>query len=128
MMILHFSKDEDMDKILWRNNIKEAAQDIGSKEFQELAWFGKSDQISSPVEVYCMLFDDFLFDDFLESSDIGLSDEQKYLGNKLRDSLNTYSPPGSTLPPPEQMLDDPEWQKVRNIAREFVDSLEQPGT
>ena len=79
-------------------------------------------------EKYGMLFDDFLFDDFLESSDIGLSDEQKYLGNKLRDSLNTYSPPGSTLPPPEQMLDDPEWQKVRNIAREFVDSLEQPGT
>ena len=37
-----------METALWQNNIKEAVQNIADGRFQEQAWFGESDQISSP--------------------------------------------------------------------------------
>ena len=113
-----------MNILLWKNNIKEAVKDIADKNFQEEAWFGKGDYISSPDELYCTLFDDFIFEDFLENDEAGLTDTQKRLGYKLISALESYSPKGQSLPEPGQMINDPEWSKVRDVAQAFFDSLE----
>ncbi|TAH33001.1 hypothetical protein EYC58_02495 [Candidatus Saccharibacteria bacterium] len=113
-----------MNITIWKKNIREIVQDIASRESQERAWFGKSEQISSPDELYNSLFDDFLFDAFLASSEVNLSSLQKELGMRLSSSLKEYSPQGQELPSPRKMVRDPSWQKVRDIARAFERSLD----
>lgn len=113
-----------MDILLWKNNIKEVVKDIADKGFQEEAWFGKGDYISSPDEVYCTLFDDFIFEDFLENNEAGLTDTQKNLGYKLVSALESYSPKDQALAEPSKIINDPEWDRVRGAAQEFLDSLE----
>lgn len=113
-----------IDAALWRENVIKAVKDIANKKFQQRSWFGKSIEMSSPDEVYNTLFDDVLFEDFLQSSDIGLTKSQQKCGLALIDALESYSPNGSRLPSPEVMIDDPKWQVARNAANTFLESLE----
>lgn len=112
-----------MDIALWKKNIKEAVKDIADKNFQEEVWLHETNIVSSPVEVYCTLFDDFSFPDFLEAKEAHLTKEQKVAGRKLIDALDRYSPPGKELPSPKQMVRDPEWHKVRAVAQDFLKIL-----
>lgn len=113
-----------IDAALWRENVIKAVKDIASREFQQRTWFGKDEEVSSPDEIYNTLFDDVLFGDFLQSSDIGLTKSQREYGFALIDTLEEYSPDESQLPSPEVMIDDPKWQVARNAANTFLESLE----
>lgn len=107
----------------WRVNILDVIQDIADKEKQEVSWPLGNDDISSPTEMYCLLFDDFMFEDFLASKENGFSDEQVSLGNRLVKALDKYSPPGQVLLSEQYMLEDPQWDAVRKVASTFLESM-----
>jgi hypothetical protein len=113
-----------MDALLWRQNIKDAVEEAASKDIQKTAWAGGGDLVSSPDELYCVIFDDCLIVDFLESNPAQLTDEQISLGKDFVKALNWYSPDGQTLPGAIDMMRDPRWEKVRVAAALFLKSLD----
>lgn len=108
---------------VWRKNIKKSVSNIADRDFQASAWFGSGEKISSPDEIYNTLLEDFTFDDFLASTEVNLTEEQRRLGFSLRRALDKYSSGQTELPEPSDMIDDPEWEKVRKVAREFLESM-----
>lgn len=77
------------------------------------------------MELYCGLYDDFAFKKFLEDrKNINLTKEQRNAGWRLVRAMEAYSPSGEELPHPTDMIADPEWEEVRNIAKNFLDTLE----
>lgn len=59
---------------VWKTNVMSAVKAIADEQFQRAAWFGLlPNVVSSPEEMICTLFDDFVFGDFLNASEIGLS-------------------------------------------------------
>lgn len=65
-----------MDLQAWKENILEVIEEISSEDFQKETWFGNSDKVSSPEELYCNLLDDFVFEKSLENKDLALSKAQ----------------------------------------------------
>lgn len=108
----------------WRENIIESVKDIADKGFQRRAWFAKSKEVSSPEEVYAHLLDDFTFKDFLANEDVGLTDNQKGKGRDLIEILDSYASTNKQVTDPYSVIDDPEWEKVREVARNFLSSLD----
>ena len=98
----------------------EAVREIADDEFQRRVWLGAGPEVSSPDEAYNMLLDDFQFEAFLALADNGLSDTQREKGTALVASLKRYSPDGEALPSPIDMIDDPKWEEVRGVARDFL--------
>jgi hypothetical protein len=116
-----------MDVNRWKQNIYEALADIASREYQESTWFGGSDRISSPEEVYCTLFDDFAFDDFLESEFSNLSENQTYNGKILGEKMSFFFGESEDYLKPKEVIDDPNWIEIRDIARKIIDGYTLPG-
>ncbi len=108
---------------LWRTNIIENVQAISDINSQKERWLGKANIIASPEGDLCDLFDGNLFDDFLKSSMINLSSEQKIAGEIFRDKINDYFDKFSVIPEPDIIINDPEWYDVRKSAQDFLNTL-----
>ncbi|MBT4703413.1 MAG: hypothetical protein HOB79_20250 [Rhodospirillaceae bacterium] len=105
---------------VWLECILEVLEEIADRSYQRQAWFGKGESISSPTEVYCSLFDDFMFDDFLASSEFKLTPEQRELAEILRVKMNRFSDVIGDQPDPNFVLDHPTWIEVSALARDLV--------
>ena len=104
----------------WRACIVEAARNIASREFQEQAWFPGGSATSSPDELYQALMEDCTFDLFFQMYGQGLTGEQLRSSKELRSLLEEYYDKIPTAPNPKRVLDDPEWNLVRQAAAGFV--------
>jgi hypothetical protein len=114
-----------MDVLLWKSNINLSLQELADINLQRQLWLGKNPgKISSPDELYNGLFDDDLFDEFLEVENNGLNKAQLELAKTLSSRLKAYSPGDSALPDAEIMLEDLEWIKITHIAAELLTLLE----
>lgn len=109
-----------MDSNLWRNNIIQLIEEIASKEYQELAWFGKANYISSPDEMICGLIDDFEFGKFLRNRDIALTNKQKNIGTLLQLKVNNFAENSSISFDPQDVIDHPDWVEIRSIAEQLL--------
>ena len=107
----------------WKECVLEIVKSISDKTFQEKAWFGLGDVISSPEEFYCTLFDDYMYDDFLKSSHIDMTSRQRNLGVQLKNKLNEYSKNMDEFPDPKVIIEDPDWDEVRKAAQKFLQSF-----
>lgn len=112
-----------MDKDLWKSSILDVVRRIADESYQQSAWFGMGTNISSPEEIYCELFDDFIYDDFLTSPDVYLTDIQRSSGLRLKEALNQYSDSVDFISDPERVFSDPQWGHVRFLAKEFLDAF-----
>ena len=101
----------------------EIVEEIGDRKRQEESWPIGKDNINSAVEMYCELFDDFLFDDFLREKENNLTTEQVELGRRLIKAMEEYSPSRVEILQEDYMLKDPRWEAVRRVARDFLHSL-----
>ncbi|ACE84718.1 hypothetical protein [Cellvibrio japonicus] len=110
-----------MDKELWKNNIFNVIRKISDELYQKDAWFGSGEKISSPEELYCELFDDYAYDDFLHSLDIEITENQRSIGFKLKDIMSRYAKSVDYLNDAEKVFFDQEWDLVRTVACEFLD-------
>lgn len=113
-----------IDTELWKKNVLEAIKDISDKSYQEKAWFGIGGKVSSLEEMYCILYDSLLFEDFLISKEIGLNSKQIELGEILLKKLDKFN---DTFPEdyidPKVVLNHPLWIEVREAAKQFLDSF-----
>jgi hypothetical protein len=107
----------------WKNAILDVIHRIADKPYQENSWFGIGKQVSSPEELYCELFDDFMYNEFLESDDLSLTYHQRALGMMLRDAMNQYADSTDYLTDPVKVYNDPQWDKIRKLAKKFRDTF-----
>jgi hypothetical protein len=109
--------------------ILDAAGDIASKEFQEEAWPAwpaGGPRVSTPDEIYEVLMDDSWPDLFFEEYGKTFSSGQMQCWNEFRSRLDQYF---DKLPPHSDfrvILDDPEWDLVRQAAQRFVTAFSEP--
>lgn len=109
----------------WVENVVGAVNNVSDKNFQEKTWFGNSEGLfSTPNEVYWNLLDDFDFEDFLESEQIGLTKSQKKLGYELLQKMNAFYEKMKRNFTAEAILGSPDWNNVRTAASDFLNSME----
>ena len=104
----------------WLSRIISAARDIASHDFQEEAWFPGGKVVSSPDEVYQTLMEDFTFDLFFATYGQRFSAHQLHTADELRSTLQDYYDKLPLHPEPRLVLDDPNWDLVRQAADRFV--------
>lgn len=114
-----------MEPDLWKQNIFQVIEEISSRDYQELAWFGKANYVSSPDEMFCTLFDDFQFDDFLINKHIDLTEQQRDKCELLRQRMNALSEKLPISSNPEDMIDHPDWIEIRTLAKSILEKFEQ---
>jgi hypothetical protein len=104
----------------WLGCIVDAARNIASREYQEEAWFPNGRFVSSPVEVAEVLIDDYTWDLFYEAHGKSFTTVQTQCWNDLRSRLEHYYEKIPKHPDPRRVLNDPEWDLVRQAAERFV--------
>lgn len=107
----------------WLSCIRDVTRKISSQKYQDDSWFGKTDIISSPDELICELFDDYLFDDFINSELISLSENQINHAIIFKDDLNFFLESIDDDYSAHDIFNDPRWERVRKSARQFLKSL-----
>lgn len=107
----------------WKDLIADEVKHIADQEYQAKSWFGHSDKVSSPDEMFNRLFDDLHFEDFLGTPGNGLNAEQQFRGEALRDKMNAYAARTPPILDPAEVFNDPDWCEIRAIASDFYKSL-----
>lgn len=105
-----------MNEIIF-NNIFEDIVEISDSNFQKEVWLGKNPtKCSSYIEVMCRLFDDNMFDTFVDydAYKIGFTQRTIIKLNKLRKELNNYKEPD--VNDDMKIITDSNWDKIRQIA------------
>lgn len=113
-------------KEIWLKNITDSIKEIASAEFQEKGWVkGEIHDYCSYVETMCGLFDDSLFDEFIDkwAKQFGLMDEQIQKLDQLRQAIRKFDKRFGGYEDPAIIIKDSEWLKIRQIAKEVLKSL-----
>lgn len=105
---------------MWLDLILDAARNIASPKFQKEAWLRKGKFVSSPDEVYQVLMEDCTFDLFFQIYGNRFTEAQMHSSKQLRSTLQAYYNGMSRHPDPVQVLNDPQWELVRQSAVRFV--------
>ena len=102
----------------WIANLIEAANAIGDQETQERRWLAEDAfPWERPEELICVLFDDCVFELFIEEYCDTFSEEQASKARALRNQLECYTPKFLN---PAEVLANSHWDEIRSTAREFV--------
>jgi hypothetical protein len=104
----------------WLCQIIGAVKDIASREFQEEAWFPGGKVVSSPDEIYLVLMEDSTPDLFFETYSKTFTQHQMQCWNELRSLLRCYYDKMPIHPDPRRVLDDPDWDLIRQAAKLFL--------
>jgi|SRR5579872_3420679 len=113
-------------KELWIENIIEFLKQIASEEFQVKGWvLGEVHDYCTFVETMCGLFDSSNFEEFIDcrAHEFGLSDEQIKMLDQIRKALNAYDRKHGCYQDPAIIIKDPEWLKIRQMARDVLRAL-----
>jgi hypothetical protein len=86
-------------------------------------WFSGGRFISPPDELYQGLVEDCTFDLFFQTYGARFTKEQLQSAEALKAELERYYDSMPKRPVPQQVLDDPEWHRVRKTAERFVQAL-----
>jgi hypothetical protein len=111
-----------MNKEAWSRQIRRAIEHVSDRQYQEETWFGGHDRISSPAELYCQLFDDALFEKFLEEHKSKFTTGQLETGLALKQKMEEYQLADNS--DPHQVIDDPGWDEIRSAAADFLNAFE----
>lgn len=104
----------------WLERILGCARNIASRAHQEEAWKAGGDLVSSPDEVYQALMEDCTPDLFFEIYGKSLSAQQVQCWHDLKSRLTSYYDRMPLYPDPARVLEDPEWDLVRQAAARLV--------
>jgi hypothetical protein len=102
-----------------RRLIEQVVSGIADEGMQRRAWFGIGSEESSPDEEFNQFFSDAAVDEFLARNDTGLNEAQMKSGKRLVAMMRKLSDQTSSHMKPEDLIDDPRWQKIRKAAAEF---------
>ncbi|MFN8288508.1 MAG: hypothetical protein U0V74_17250 [Chitinophagales bacterium] len=108
-----------MDRI-WIINIYNAIKVFSDINAQKRIWLGKSPtECSSFLEDFSMLYDSYAFEAFLSDENWSKTKLNSELRRRLlafNEALTNYN----EKPTDTEILNDPEWYKVVNLAKEII--------
>ena len=104
---------------------------IADRKYQERSWLGNfsgsapynHQEMSSPDEDINRLYSDLDFEEVLHSNSLELNARQQRAGTILRNALNEYTDQTPEVLDPVAVIDDPRWERIRILAKEFADAL-----
>lgn len=108
-----------------KGNICGVLQRIADENYQKLAWFNRHEEQSSPDELINQLFGDYMFDDFIDSKDLNISEITRDLSRAFSLSLNRFCKQTPEFLDPQKVLDDPRWHRIREDAQALVKHLRE---
>lgn len=104
-------------KDLFEKNVIEGLQDLASYDFQKTAWLASSGPVvSSFVEDVCYLFDSTGLKNVLKSKEQAFTPQIDQALRELHDATDAVNEDR----PPQEILDDPLMQIVREKAAEAL--------
>lgn len=110
----------------WLEALTKVIEKIADKNYQEQVWLGKRlDRVSSWDEVIIQFFDDLEGDEFINGpwKQAGLTDPQHEKLILFRNALEENSHLWGDYPDPKIVLASNEWEKVRQCAKDFLNSM-----
>ena len=114
-----------MSREQWLISILDVARETADRKFQEEAWLSGRPSTSSPSEIYNQLFDDYSFDLFFETYSKGFSPSQLSSWIEFKLELESFEDKFPEFPNERVVFEDPDWQRVRQAATQFVAAFEQ---
>jgi|GEM_PF-538772 len=108
---------------LWKENIVNTVKYFSNKSMQTKRSKKSNLYWNDPNEFICMLFDDNLIDEFLASSKVNLNTSQHQTGKYFLNTLEHYmknNPHDFII---EDLIKDPEWDKVVLAAQGFFQAM-----
>jgi hypothetical protein len=112
-----------MEREEWQSKIMATVEHIASREYQSWAWFGLSDSVSSPDELFNELFDDLTFHSFFKKYSGEFTEDQKLAWKDLEGRLQSYAETTSETMNPQTVFADPRWEAIRNSAHSFLEAF-----
>jgi hypothetical protein len=107
----------------WLEIVRPVIQDFSDRAFQERAWFNRGPEVSSPTELICNLLDDFSFDRTSQDPSFALSAEQRTACLRFAQMVRTYSRAHQGHLNEHEVIDDPDWDKIRQAAADLLKVL-----
>lgn len=108
----------------WRMHIIDCLADIGNADHQAQAWFGRGERVSSFIEMYATLMDDFMLPEFIESESSGISGFQRAAARTFVHALDEYADSVPDDVDSRAVFSDPGWNSIREMARRLARSLQ----
>ena len=103
----------------WLKAFVEAAQHIAIREYQEKNWFREKKGVEWADEVFLRL-EDLAFDLFFQIYSHTFTAEQQSAWKEFKTAVDHYETKLPRYPDSQRIIDDPEWQLVRDAAARFV--------
>jgi hypothetical protein len=105
---------------LWISNLVGIARDIRDSEHQRLRWLAPDAAAwERPAELLCVLWDDYQLELFLKEEGPNLSSTQLRAAVTLLEESTQFDVGPDGWRDPEEVLNDPRWERVRQSARAF---------
>ena len=109
-----------MELAQWKTNIFGVLERIADESYQRLAWFNRHAEVSSPDELINQLFDDYLFEDFIESQEVDLPRNARDAARAFSVSLSAFCDQTPQILDPREIIDDPRWTRIRQEAQSLL--------
>lgn len=113
-------------KDLWIKNVIDSLKEFASSEFQEKGWVrGVVHDYCCYIETINGLFQEAVFDDFIDekAKEFGFSSDQIEKLDRFRKAVQAFDTRYGGWEDPKDILNDPEWSKIRELAKEALISL-----
>ena len=117
-----------MERTKWWQSLLPVLQSFADINYQRKAWLIAGPDTTSPVEMYCELFDDQLFESFYETYADSFTIEQKETWVSFSEALEGCSGVINESFPPVALLTHPCWEKVRFSAAMLLHSFNEPSS
>jgi hypothetical protein len=116
-----------IEKSLWIRNIFDPISEIADSQYQYRAWIlNEVHDYCSFEDTICKLYDDARFDSFVTKGVIDMEFPPELISKlkKFEDMLDQYVDDNSTWDEEAKVINDPEWHKVSQVAKELVSDFQ----
>ena len=107
----------------WLEIVKYELDRIADRDYQQRAWFNRSAEVSSPTEMICMLLDTYSFAEGSQEPYLEISDAQRAACVRFANLLKAFSRQHKGRLDEHEVIDDPDWEKIRLAAKELIKIL-----
>jgi hypothetical protein len=111
-----------LDKKIWLHDACEVLDEIADVAFLRDVWSGKTRYVSTPTEIYNNVFNDAYVGEYARA-ELGLDEAQKAAGKEFIERMEYFDKIGGPELPWNVVIDHPDWVKVREAAKKFLDLL-----
>lgn len=108
-----------LDRKIWLGDAFSVLDAIADANVLRDAWSGKSNYPTTPEEIYNEVFNDAFLGEYARP-ELGLDEVQKAAGKAFIDSMEHFDSIGGPELPWQEVIDHPDWIKVREAAGKFL--------